>query len=70
MVLFAIWYYLYNLKNVKNLHERVLLLAKLYAKVEPAIFLKVTLLHGCFSPFLNCANAKSRNASHITEPSL
>ena len=29
-------------------------------------FLNVTLLHGCFSRFLNCANAnKSRNASQI-----
>ena len=28
--------------------------------------LKVTLLHGCFSCFLNCTNGtKSRNASHI-----
>ena len=30
------------------------------------VFLKVTLLHGCLSCFLNCANnTKSRNASHI-----
>ena len=29
--------------------------------------LKVTLLHGCFSRFLNCTNgAKSQKASHIT----
>ena len=28
--------------------------------------LKLTLLHGCFSRFLNCTNAtKSRNASHL-----
>ena len=28
--------------------------------------LKLTLLHGCLSHFLNCTNAtKSRNASHI-----
>ena len=26
VVRFAIWYHLYNLKNVKNIHERVLLL--------------------------------------------
>ena len=33
---------------------------------KPATLLKVTLLHGCFSHFLNCTNgAKSRNASHI-----
>ena len=31
-----------------------------------ATLLKVTLLHGCFSCFLNCTNAtKSRKASHI-----
>ena len=28
----AIWYHLYNLKNVKNTHEGVLLLVKLQAK--------------------------------------
>ena len=51
----AIWYHLYNLKNVKNTHEGVLLLV-----------LKVTLLHGCFSRFLNCTNGtKSRKASHM-----
>ena len=33
---------------------------------EPATLLKVTLLHGCFSGFLNCTNGtKSRNASHM-----
>ena len=31
--------------------------------------LKVTILHGCFSRFLNCKNgAKLRNASHIRYP--
>ena len=60
----AIWYHLYNLKNVKNTHGRVLLLVKLQAKSPQRYsLLKVTLLHGCFSPFLNCANGtKSRNA--------
>ena len=30
------------------------------------VAVKLTLLHGCFSRFLNCANGtKSRNASHI-----
>ena len=49
----AIWYYLYNLKNVKNTHGGVLLL--------------VALLHGCFLRFLNCTNVtKSRNTSQIT----
>ena len=33
---------------------------------KPATLLKVTLLHGCFSQFLNCAHAtKSRNAPHL-----
>ena len=36
----TIWYHLYNLKNVKNTHGRVLILVKL------------TLLHGYFSRFL------------------
>ena len=31
------------------------------------ILLKLTLLHGCFSRFLNCTNGtKARNASHIS----
>ena len=47
----AIWYHLYNLKNMKNTHGGVLLLVKLEATL-----LKVTLLHGCFSRFLNCTN--------------
>ena len=34
--------------------------------MEPATLLKLTLLHGCFSRFLNCTNGtKSRNAPHI-----
>ena len=53
----AIWYHLYNVKNLKNTHEGVL---------QPATLLKLTLLHGCFSRFLNCTNGtKSRNASHM-----
>ena len=60
----AIWYHLFNLKNVKNTHGRVLLLVKVEAKsLQRYSLLKVTLLHGCFSPFLNCTNGtKSRNA--------
>ena len=34
--------------------------------LQPATLLKLTLLHGCFSRFLNCTNAtKLRNASQI-----
>ena len=59
-MLCAIWYYLYNLRNVKNTYGGVLLL-------KPATLLKVTVLHGCFSRFLNCINGtKSRNAPHIS----
>ena len=32
MIRYTIWYHLYNLKNVKNTHEGVLLLVKLQAK--------------------------------------
>ena len=45
--LYAIWYHLYNLKDVKNTHGGVLL----WAKLQPATLLKVTLFHGCFSRF-------------------
>ena len=48
----AVWYHLYNYKNVKNPHGGAL---------------KVTLLYGCFSRFLNCTNGtKSRRTSHIS----
>ena len=48
-------------KNVKSTHGGVLLLVK-----KPATLLKLALLHGCFSRFLNCTNGtKSRKASHI-----
>ena len=56
----VIWYHLYNLKNVKNTQGEVLLF------VKPATLLKVSLLHGCFSLFLNCTNAtKSLKASQM-----
>ena len=34
VMLYAIWYHLYNLKNVKNTHGGVLLLVKLQAKAR------------------------------------
>ena len=54
VMLCAICYHLYNLKNVKNTNGGVLLLVKLQTeasnfKLQPAILLKVTLLHWCFS---------------------
>ena len=39
-----------------------------FSKVATATFLKVTLLHKCFSPFLNFTNStKLRKASHTIE---
>ena len=41
------------------------------AGLKPATLLKLTLLHGCFSRFLNSANGtKSRNAPHIGDLQL
>ena len=61
----AIWYHLYNFKNVKNAHGGMLLLVKLQAS---ATLLKLTLLHVHFSCFLNETNGtKSCNESHITK---
>ena len=52
VVLCAIWYHSYKLKNVKNTHGGVLL--------------KVALLLGCFSRSWNCAySIKSGNAPHM-----
>ena len=51
----AIWYRLYNLKNVKRTHRGVLLLVS--SRLKPATLLKVTFLRWCFSRFLkNCTN--------------
>ena len=48
--------------------EEVSLLVKLQAF---SLQLKITLLHGCFSRFLNCKNGtKLRNASHIHFPAV
>ena len=62
----VIWYYLYNLKNVKNTHEGVLILVKLQASA--CNFTKINTLPRCFSQFSNCTNAtKSRNVPHISQ---
>ena len=50
-----IWYHLQDLKNVKNTHGGVLLLV-----------IKVTLLHGSFSRFLDCTNGTNRAKHHIS----
>ena len=51
----TIWYHLHILKIVKNTHGGVLLLVK------------VTLLHGCFSRFLNVQMVLNRATHHILE---
>ena len=48
------WYYLDNLKKVKNTHGVVLLLVKL--QVYACNFTKVTIPHACFSRFLTFTN--------------
>ena len=53
-------------KNVKNIHGEVLVSVKLQAFSNFTI--KVTLLHGCFSRFLNCKNGtKSSNAPQFSQ---
>ena len=59
LVLFALY------KKREKLHGGVLLLVRLHAS-QAATLLKVTLLHGCFSRFLNHSNGtKLRKASHL-----
>ena len=40
---YAIWYHLYNLKNVKNIHGGVLILVKLQAESKPKTKSSMTL---------------------------
>ena len=59
----AIWYHLYNLKDVKNTHGSVLVLVKLQA--EACNFTKRN-TPWVFFTFLNCTNGtKSRKASQL-----
>ena len=63
-MLYTIWYPFYSLKNMRSTHGEVLLLVT-------ATLLKITLLHGCFSGLLNCANGtKSRRVKYITDSNL
>ena len=57
VMLRAIWYQLYNSKNVRKTHGGVLILETPLV----ATLLKVILLHGCLSRFFN--GTKSRKAS-------
>ena len=52
MIIYAIWYHLYNLKNVKNTHEGVLYLAKLQASLQ--LYSKKYLSMGVFTFFDLC----------------
>ena len=53
-----------NFSKVAGLNFKTLL--KRYSKFKPATLLKVTLLHCCFSRFLNCTNGtRSRKTSHL-----
>ena len=54
VMLCAIWYRTYDLKNLKYTHGRVLLLVTLQ---KPGTLLKVTFRNRCFSRFLNCTNS-------------
>ena len=60
VMLCTIWYHLYNFKKCEKHPWRSVTFSKV------AGLLKVTLLHRCFSCFLNCTNGtKSRRASHL-----
>ena len=59
----AICYYLYNLKKHEKHPWRSV---NFSCRLQPATLLKLTLLCGCSSRFLNCTNStKSSNASHL-----
>ena len=57
----AIWYHLYNFKNVKNTPGGVLL----SAGFKPATLLKLTLLHECFHVFTIVQMVPNRAMHHI-----
>ena len=60
----AIWYHLYNLKNVKNNRRGVFLSVNLQA--QACIFTKSNVPPWVFSHVLSCNNGnKLRKASHI-----
>ena len=64
VMLCVIWYYLCNLKNVKNTHGGVLLLVKLQAKVYN--FNKINTPPWVFSRFFNCIDdTKLHKASQV-----
>ena len=62
----AIWYHLYNFKNVKNSHGRVLPLVN--SRLKVCNFTKSNTPPWVFSCFLNCTNdTKSRNNASLTK---
>ena len=63
----AIGYDLYNLKKREKHPWRSVTFSK-SCRLKLATLLKVTLLHVCFSRFLNCLNGtKSHETSHMLE---
>ena len=61
----TIWCHLNNLKKREKYPWRNANFSKV-AGLKPATLLNLTLLHGCFSRFLNCTNGtKSRIAPHL-----
>ena len=63
-MLCTIQYHLYDLKKIEKHPWRIVTLSKV-AGFWPATVLKVTLLHGCFSRFLNCTNGTKLRKHHI-----
>ena len=62
----AIWYHLYNFKNLKNTHGGVLISVKLLA--EACNFTKINTPPLVFLRFLNCTNGtKPRKVPHFSE---
>ena len=51
MIRWAIWYHLYNLKNVKNTHGGVLILVKLMVKVVRYLPKSEAVVHMCLQSF-------------------
>ena len=50
----------------QTITEKLLVFFNILSRSARSISLKVTLLHECFSRFLNCTNGtKSRNTSHM-----
>ena len=58
VMLYQIWYHLYDLKNEKSSHGEASL-------NKAATLLKITLFHRCFSRFKNCGKVPNRAKHHL-----